>query len=130
MYFEISLVVIIFRRQVGTCTLGRVVKPYFRNRTYVHTYAPSSDVSQGVRVTRRPRTRRNVETSCRCGTTEPPPCLETCIYVCVCVRAVWSVREHKGSREINSLADTRTHTHMYIYRGVGRERGCEREREP
>lgn len=48
---------------------------------------PRCGVSQGVRVA------RPVEPAVK------PPCV------------VWPVREHKGSREINSLADTRARAH-------------------
>lgn len=64
---------------------------------------PRCGVSQGVRVA------RPVEPAVK------PPCV------------VWPVREHKGSREINSLADTRARAHTRGERGVV---GRGREREP
>ena len=128
MYFEISPVVIIFRRvgrQAGRCTC---VEAGPRGQTYFRKGTPSSDVrvSQGVgacvlRVHTRTRARTlpaaNAETSCRCGRTVETP-------------VVWSVREHKGSREINSLAQrhvharahTHTRTHVRTRRPVARWR--------
>lgn len=92
------------------------------SQPYVHTYAPSSDVSQGVRVTATfPHTskRRNVVQVWNNRRVWKP-----CTCVCVCVE--FGRSESIKALEKLILLRTRAHTHAHTYINIyiERERGA------